>query len=244
MTERPRRKQLADQVAEELQERVLKGEWKPGEKLPTEFDLIEDLNVGRGTVREAVKILVTRNVLEIRRGNGTYVVENPGQVEDPFGFAFYGDKWKLAEDLCEVRLLLEPDIAALAAKRATPEETAYILECCDAVEEQIHEGQSHSEADRAFHGAIAAASHNHVLASMTPVIQQGVSAFIEVTSSRLTQMTIRTHRKVADAIVRHDPEAASAAMREHLENNRDHIQNVVTVHGAGKSGQEDEPRER
>ena len=83
MAERPRRKQLADQVAEELQERVLKGEWKPGEKLPTEFDLIEDLNVGRGTVREAVKILVTRNVLEIRRGNGTYVVENPVQVQDP-----------------------------------------------------------------------------------------------------------------------------------------------------------------
>lgn len=226
MAERPRRKQLADQVAEELQERVLKGEWKPGEKLPTEFDLIEDLNVGRGTVREAVKILVTRNVLEIRRGNGTYVVENPGQVEDPFGFAFYGDKWKFAEDLCEVRLLLEPDIAALAAARATREEVDYILACCEAVEQAIHSGQSHSAADMEFHGAIAAASHNHVMASMAPVIQKSVSAFIEVTNSSLTDMTIQTHRQVADAIARHDAEAAGAAMREHLVNNRDHI---VTV---------------
>ena len=226
MAERPRRKQLADQVAEELQERVLKGEWKPGEKLPTEFDLIEDLNVGRGTVREAVKILVTRNVLEIRRGNGTYVVENPGHVEDPFGFAFYGDKWKLAEDLCEVRLLLEPDIAALAATRATQEEVDYILACCEAVEQAIRSGRPHTEEDMEFHGAIAAASHNHVMASMAPVIQKSVSAFIEVTNSSLTEMTIQTHRKVADAIAHHDARAASQAMREHLVNNRDHIQNV------------------
>ena len=77
-----------------------------------------------------------------------------------------------------------------------------------------------------FHGAIAAASHNHVMASMAPVIQKSVSAFIEVTNSSLTEMTIQTHRQVADAIARHDAEAAGAAMREHLVNNRDHI---VTV---------------
>lgn len=223
MTERPRRKQLADQIAEDLQERILKGEWRQGEKLPTEFELIELLNVGRGTVREAVKILVARNILEIRRGNGTYVVEKPGQMEDPFGFAFYSDKIQLADDLCEVRLLLEPDIASLAAQRATKEEVAYIEECCRKVEEVIARGEPHMEVDVIFHEAVAAASHNRVIANIVPVIQQGVSVFAEVTNSSLTEMTVQTHRQVADAIARHDSNAAYAAMREHLLNNREHI---------------------
>lgn len=223
MTERPKRRQLADQIAEDLQERILKGEWKQGEKLPTEFELIELLNVGRGTIREAVKILVARNILEIRRGNGTYVVENPGQMEDPFGFAFYSDKIRLADDLCEVRLLLEPDIASLAAQRATKEEVAYIEECCRKVEETIARGEPHMEADILFHEAVAAASHNRVVANIVPVIQQGVSVFVEVTNYSLTEMTVQTHRQVADAIARHDSNAAYAAMREHLLNNREHI---------------------
>ena len=58
-----------------------------GEKLPNEFELAAHLNVGRGTIREAVKLLVARNCLEIRRGKGTFVVEKPGQIEDPLGFA-------------------------------------------------------------------------------------------------------------------------------------------------------------
>lgn len=223
MTERPRRKPLADQIAEDLQERILNGEWKQGEKLPTEFELIELLNVGRGTVREAVKILVARNILEIRRGNGTYVVEEPGKVEDPFGFVFYSDKIQLADDLCEVRLLLEPDIASLAAQRATKEEVAYIEECCRRVEEIIARGESHMEADIVFHEAIAAASHNRVVTNIIPVIQQGVSVFVEVTNYSLTDMTVQTHRQVTDAIARHDSNAAYAAMREHLLNNREHI---------------------
>lgn len=231
MIECPRRRQLADQVAEELQGRILSGEWKQGEKLPTEFELIELLNVGRGTVREAVKVLVARNILEIRRGNGTYVVENPGQVEDPFGFAFYTDRIQLARDLCEARLLLEPDIASLAAKRATDEEIADIEVYCQKVEDLIARGEPHMEADVEFHKAVAAASHNQVIASVVPVIQKGVSVFVEVTNSSLTDMTVKTHRQLTDAIARHDANAAYAAMREHLLINQEHIEKMAKEQG-------------
>ncbi len=223
MAARTPRMQLADQVAEELQNKIMNGEWKPGQKLPTEFELLEELNVGRGTIREAVKILVSRNILVIRRGNGTYVTEHPGLMDDPLGFSFCTDKRKLAQDLCEIRLFLEPNIASLAAERATEEDIAKIMSCCQAVEQAIYAGTSHRTEDILFHEAIAAASHNQVVANIVPIIHQGVSLFIIVTNSSLLEMTIRTHRQIADAIARHDGNAAYAVMREHLIHNRDRI---------------------
>lgn len=221
------RPQLADQVAESIQTEIMQGKLKAGEKLPNEYDLAQKLGVGRGTIREAVKQLATRNVLEIRRGSGTYVAQEPGVVEDPLGFAFEPDKNRLALDLCEVRLLLEPQIAALAAERATDEEIDAIRTSCDACVAKIRAGENHTEQDIGFHEAIARASHNGVITKVVPVIQQGVSIFIEVTHSDLVEMTVRTHQQIMDAIARRDENAAYAAMREHLITNRDHINEAV-----------------
>lgn len=217
------RPQLADQVAESIQSEVMNGALKAGEKLPNEYELAQQLGVGRGTVREAVKQLASRNVLEIRRGSGTYVAEHPGVIDDPLGFAFAPDKIKLAVDLCEMRLILEPQIAFFAAERATEQEKAAIRARCDECEAEIRAKRDHTAADTRFHEAIARAAHNQVMAGVVPIIQQGVSVFITVTHYDLVEMTVRTHRSVADAILRGDANAAYAAMREHLRSNFDHI---------------------
>ena len=90
---------LAEQVADQINQVIIDQNINAGEKLPNEFELAARLNVGRGTIREAVKLLVARNCLEIRRGKGTFVVEKPGQIEDPLGFAYVKDKITLAVDL-------------------------------------------------------------------------------------------------------------------------------------------------
>ena len=79
---------LPEQVAAQINQLIIDQNIGPEQKLPNEFELAERLNVGRGTIREAVKLLVARNCLEVRRGKGTFVVEKTGQIEDPLGFAY------------------------------------------------------------------------------------------------------------------------------------------------------------
>ena len=109
---------LSEKVAAQISDLIKERNIGTGDKLPNEFELAESLNVGRGTIREAVKLLVARNCLEIRRGKGTYVTEELGKVNDPLGFEYVSDKTKLAEDLYELRIQIEPWIASLAAKRS------------------------------------------------------------------------------------------------------------------------------
>lgn len=209
----------ADQIAEMIADRQLKA----GDKLPNEFEMASQLNVGRGTIREAVKILVSRNVVEIRRGSGTFVCDNPGVLEDPFGFAFVEDKQKLALDLCEFRMVVEPEMAAMAAERATGEEIMRMEEAAQEVEELCLQNKDHMEKDIIFHELIARSTNNQVMPNIIPVIQSAIGLFITVTDSSLKKETVETHRMVMDAIKAHDPEAAKEAMMRHLESNRDGI---------------------
>ena len=113
---------LAEQVEEQLYEYITKLPLKAGDKLPNEFKLAEMFGVGRSTVREAVKLLVSRNVLETRRGSGTYVKDLVPTDLDPLNLRNVEDKVTLAMNLVDLRLILEPGIAELAAYNATDEE--------------------------------------------------------------------------------------------------------------------------
>ena len=133
-------KLLAEQVEEQLLRYIRKEPVAVGEKLPNEFKLGEMFGVGRSTVREAVKSLVVKGVLEIRRGSGTYVVGTAAGMDDPLGVRNAPDKLALALELVEVRLLLEPGIAEMAAIRATKEDVRRLKKYCDRVEEKIKNG--------------------------------------------------------------------------------------------------------
>ncbi len=220
---------LADRIADVIRKDIIEGTYKNGEKLPNEFQLAEALGVGRGTIREAVKILVSKNILYIKRGHGTYVTKSPGKVNDPLGLAFSEDKGKISADLCEIRLLLEPQIAALAAERASDQEIKNIRDKCSKVEELILEGVPHVEADVEFHEAIAEASHNDVVSRIVPIIQESIVVFIKMTNSELRDMTLKTHNMIVEAIEKRDSTSAAKAMREHLEQNQKHIMRVDTL---------------
>lgn len=223
-------KLLPEQVSEQIINLITQRQLKAGEKLPNEFELAEKLAVGRGTIREAIKILVSKNVVEIRRGCGTFVCSRPGVVDDPLGFAFICDKKKLALDLCEVRLMIEPEIAALAAQRAKKEEVEELQKIADEVAVLCQNQEQHMEKDIEFHEQIAKLSKNHVVSNLVPVIQQGIAVFIQVTDRALAMDTVRTHQKIVNAIKEGNSQKAKEAMLEHLTINRDLIQDLGLPH--------------
>jgi len=213
-------KLLGSKIEDSLMDYILTEPVEVGKKIPNEFELAEKFGVGRSTIREAVKSLVSKGVLEVRRGSGTYVVSTSSLEEDPLGLSRFEDKYKLALELFEVRLMLEPEIAALACEYATKEEKACLKELCDEVERQYREGKNHIKKDIEFHTCIARCSKNRVVEILIPLINSAVVTFANLTHRSLMEETIETHRAVTNAILEGDPVGARCAMIMHLTYNR------------------------
>lgn len=218
--EKMENKLLGSKVEDSLMEFILTEPVEIGQKIPNEFELAEKFGVGRSTIREAVKGLVSKGVLEVRRGSGTYVVSTSSLEEDPLGLSKFEDKYKLALELFEVRLMLEPDIASLACEFATPEEKVHLKELCDEVERQYREGINHIKKDIEFHTCIAKCSKNRVVEILIPLINSGVVTFANLTHRVLMEETIETHRAITNAILEGDSVGAKCAMIMHLTYNR------------------------
>ena len=224
---------LAERTAEQISRLIVERQLTSEDKLPSEFELAELLHVGRGTIREGVKLLVARNVLEIRRGKGTYIAPNPGEVPDPLGFAYYTDQLQLAMDLVEVRRQVEPWAARMAAERAVPEDLELLRETCSVVEQDILAGRDHSKNDVRFHVAIAKCTHNLVVPKLIPIITYAITLFVSLTESRLKMETLVDHRDIMDAICSKDGRRAEASMAQHIEYNRALLEEII-----GKLAQE------
>lgn len=192
-----------------------------GERLPNERELSELLHVSRSTLREALQRLSSRNVLEIRRGVGTFVSYKHGVADDPLGFTLIRDKKRLARDLLEFRILIEPRAAALAAQNATETDVAELAYLCDSVDDLIRSGRPHLERDQEFHTCIARCSGNIIMPKLLPIIHGSIGVFIAETGGQLREETMRTHRAILNAIRVHDGTAAYDAMYLHLIYNRD-----------------------
>ena len=193
------KKLLGSQIEDSLMEYILNEPVAIGEKLPNEFELAEKFGVGRSTIREAVKSLVSKGVLEVGR---------------------FEDKYHLALELFEVRLMLEPEIAALASEYASEEEKAQLESLCDQVERQYTAGINHIKKDIEFHTCIAKCSRNRVVEILIPLINSSVSTFATLTRRQLMKETIETHRAVTNAILKGDSVGARCAMIMHLTYNR------------------------
>ena len=226
MTNSLEEKSLPQKISEDIISLILEENLQPGDKLPNETILSERLNAGRSSVREAMKLLASRNIVTIRQGSGTYIASSPGMVEDPLGFTFIGNKQKLIHDLLEVRFLLEPSIAAMAATNAEEKDIKKITALCDEVEVLLNNHEDHTHKDIEFHAAIALSSKNVVVPRLIPVINSSIPLFVESTGNTLHKETIETHREIADAIAAHDPLRAQDAMYLHLVYNRKRIQMI------------------
>lgn len=144
----------------------------------------------------------------------------PGVVDDPLGFTFIDDKKKLTLDLLDVRFLLEPAIAEMAALHAEETDIRKISTLCDEVEALLLRGEDHTGKDIEFHTAIAMSSKNLVVPRLIPVINSSIPLFIQLTNNRLLHETIETHQEITDAIAAHDTLRAKDAMYLHLVYNR------------------------
>jgi DNA-binding FadR family transcriptional regulator len=225
-------KSLGEQIAEDLIRYIIDNNLPRGAKLPNELELTHLLEVGRSTLREAVRSLVSRHVLEVRQGAGTFVAEHRlGVPDDPLGFTFIQDKEKLTMDLLEIRLSIEPRIAALAAQAASADDIREIKALAQEVEDLINAGEDHSYKDVEFHTRIAQSSRNLVVPNLMPIIQQAIMLFVNTTNRVLVKETIETHRLIANAIEEHDPIGASDAMTLHIIHNRN---NLKTLFRQGK----------
>jgi len=209
-------KTLAEQVADGIMNLIQETPYKAGDKLPTEKELCERTGAGRNTVREALKILASRNVLEIRQGAGTFVSEKQGIPDDPLGFSMVNDHVKLTKDLLQVRIMLEPQIAALAAQCAKKHEIKELEEILEEMEAAMKKREDYSELDTKFHTKIAQCTHNIVMENLLPVIGKGVAVFAKEVAQTEYDRTWISHRKIFCYIRDHKPFEAEMEMQYHL----------------------------
>lgn len=214
---------LAAKIQDEIIKLIKENNLRPGDKLPTEYELAEILNVGRSTVREAVKALATRNILKIRQGAGTFISDDMGITEDPLGLSLLNEDASLALDMMNFRIIFEPEIALLAAINATKSDYQRIEETCSLVEKLIRKKAPYGKEDAAFHEAIALASGNKIITRIIKVVHLSVIKNIFVTNDSLSSDTLVYHRLIADSIKNNDPTGAKCAMIMHLNKLRDYM---------------------
>lgn len=224
---------MGAQIEDALMNYILQEPFEPGQRIPNEYALADRFGVGRSTVREAVKGLVSRGILEVRRGSGTYVIHTNSVSEDPLGLGKIEDKYKMALDLFEVRLMIEPEIAALACKNASKEELQKLKKLCDETEQLYIGGHNHISKDVEFHTCIARCSKNQVVETLLPVINTAVYTFANLTHRLLKEETLETHRAITDAILKRDSVGAKCAMMMHLTYNRQTIMKILEKRDCG-----------
>lgn len=215
---------LSDRAAEQIVRFIQDNQMQRGDRLPNERVLEMQLGVSRSTIREAMRSLSSRGIVVIRQGSGTYIASSPGVVDDPLGLEFKYNKDKLLLDLLEVRVILEPEIAALCATRATDEDIREILAMAERVEGCIKAGVDHTEHDVAFHCKVAAVTGNEILHVLFPEIVKSIRLFSQVLENRILHTVGEAHVRIAEAIGRRDPAMARAAMFAHIETNKNAIQ--------------------
>lgn len=184
-----------------------------GDKLPNENDFANELGISRSTLREAISILTTSGIVEIRRGKGTFVSANAVIESNNLGEISSG-----LDDLFEMRLMFEPDCAYYAALRATDEEIATICRYGEAVEAKIKSGEDRTFEEQKFHESIANATHNAFVQQFMPIIFNAIKKGVLVMQKdeAVSEDNLNDDRLIMDFIKKRNPEGARTAMRLHI----------------------------
>jgi GntR family transcriptional repressor for pyruvate dehydrogenase complex len=228
LTLRPRT--LALELVEAIGERIRDGRLAPGDKLPTEAEIMAQFEVSRTVVREAISKLQAAGQVETRHGVGTFVIG----VGDLGGFRIGPEQFNTLRDaiaVLELRMGVETEAAALAAQRRTKDNLAAMRQALDAVAQAVEEGRNSVAADFQFHLEIARATQNpHFADLMTTlgsmIIPRGRLGNAETQSEErraYMRRVNREHENIFDAISARDGDAARAALRTHLSNSRERL---------------------
>ena len=210
-------RKLPEQIADKLREMIIQEGLKTGNKLPAEAELMVRFGVSRSTVREAVKILQTEHIVDIRQGQGTFLCAMPGLADDPLGLRFANQE-DLTAQLLQTRLLIEPSVAALAAQRRTEEHLQEMKLLLDKMDNAYLHGENYTPYDAQFHSVIAECTGNDVIRRLLPTIHESIQAGyhhtrrVEGSYQRASQCHLELYRSIAE----HDSERARQAAQRHM----------------------------
>ena len=218
-------RKLPEQIADKLREMIIQEEMKTGSKLPAEAELMTRFGVSRSTVREAVKILQTEHIVDIRQGQGTFLCAMPGLADDPLGLRFT-DQEELIAQLLETRLLVEPSVAALAAQRRQDRHLQEMKSLLDRMDNAYLHGENYTPYDAQFHSVIADCTGNDVIKRLLPTIHESIRAGYQHTRrvEGSYQRASQCHLEMYRAIAEHDSDRARLAAQRHM---------VQTMHDSG-----------
>ncbi|MBU9765034.1 FadR family transcriptional regulator [Mycobacterium sp. TNTM28] len=215
MTAQVQRHPLAAQTASLLLARIRDGEWPLGHRLPGETTLAAQLGVGRSTLREAIRELAGRGVLESRQGAGVFVTA----LDVPEDWDTVLRRATIVS-VIEARIAIEAEAAALAAARRTPADLRAIRRTLAARSVPGQSVPEHVDADMAFHRAVIVAAHNEVLTQLfdafLPRLRLAMIDMLKIRPVVSEPCDHELHEHLAGAIAARDPEAAAAASRTHL----------------------------
>lgn len=227
---RSRAQGLAQQVMNDLVERIRVGTYRPGQRLPTEPELMAEQGVSRSVVREAMSRLQAAGFAETRHGVGTFVLAPAATQAAALDISTVNTIRDVLAML-ELRISLESEAATLAAERRTDEQLKRMQRALADFDAAVERGESAVEADLAFHRQIALATGNryfeeiysHLGNTTIPRTRLDTSRFSAETRRNYLTRVNREHRDILDAIARGDPKAAGASMRKHLSNSRERL---------------------
>ena len=228
---------LTEAAFEQLISLVVNGEWKPGDRIPPERDLCQQLRIARASLREALKAMELIGMLNSRVGDGTFICPRSEFLSRPLLWAFTGMDHDELQDIMESRMIIEENIAGLAAERATEEQIAHIGEVLQLMRDSIARNESILEADMAFHLAVSVAAQNTLLLTAARLLRNMMRQAIyhKLLIPDIERSVLKDHVAIYKAIQRRSPQAARRAMRAHLDEAMEQITYLVkqssgTVH--------------
>jgi GntR family transcriptional regulator, transcriptional repressor for pyruvate dehydrogenase complex len=215
-----RTSRLYEQIVQQIEESVLKGTLKPGDQLPAERELAQQLGVSRTAVREAVKALREKGLVEAYSGRGTFITDGTTHAaRQSFDLMVKIGQQESSANLAELRLILEPGIAALAAERIEEEYLTAMRDAVAVMDRSLNDPAAYIEADLDFHLALAEAAANPLILSLIDSIvgllrEQRIKIFNVEGGPQRGQTH---HKRILEAMEQRNPEMARGAMRAHLE---------------------------
>lgn len=210
---------LYEQIVQQVEDSILKGQLKPGDQLPAERDLAQRFGVSRTAVREAVKILSEKGLVEAYSGRGTFVTNGSSQaIRQSLDLMIRINRQEGSANLAELRLVLEPGIAGLAAVRIEEPLMSTMREAVAVMERNLHDPDAYVEADLDFHLALAEAAGNPLILSLLDAIvvllrEERARIFNVDGGPERGQFH---HKRILAAVEQHDAERSREAMRAHL----------------------------
>ncbi len=225
---------LTASAFEQLISHVVQGNWKPGDRIPPERELCQQLGIARTSLREALKAMELVGMVDSRVGDGTFVCPRSEFLSRPLLWAFTGADHNELHDIMEARTIIEENLAGLAAQRASSEEVANIGQAVQMMRDSIARGDSILEADMAFHLAVSTAARNEVLRNAVQLLRNLTRQWIyfKLLIPNVPPTVLKRHEAIYRAIQRRKPAAARSAMRRHLEETMALVTKVIEQHQA------------